>query len=71
MLTITREQGTSGREEFDLKVSEPGTGWRSYHVRAEDLKTATLFVDHYFAGHGPDRVRHCPGCRTSVRGKKG
>jgi hypothetical protein len=60
MITIDR-----GMNEYKLKFSEPGTGWRSHKVVARDVDEIKEAIDHYYgeAPHALSPQKNCPLCR--------
>lgn len=73
MIKIERECGAM---RFIMTFSAPGTGWRSYKVKAKNTAEVKQALDHHFDGGAKDHLsngkqrRNCPLCRR-MKEKRG
>ena len=58
MITVKRRYN-----DFSVKISKPGTGWRGYSVVARSVQEVNLATEHYFDGKHNGMFPDCPLCR--------
>lgn len=58
MLTIKRDA-----QGFEVRATDPGSGWRGYRIKAKTLDELHQTLDHYYRGHGNVEHTDCPLCR--------
>lgn len=71
MISISSKQGSTGAREFEIKLSAPGTGWRSQTFTAKTMPAVFAALRHYYcepSHHDGGRKRGCPLCQRAEGG---